>query len=137
MSKIRKKKRKITRNKVIGSIQLTVGLLLLIGSFIGFMRVKENAKFYDNSVEIRVDSLLKMMKGIENGSLPTSEWKYTKDTYFLMTINNLFKSLDELDYKDYNMYAEFNFFLGIIAILSLLFITQGIVNFGLDKLKNE
>ena len=142
MAKVQKKKGKITRNKVIGSIQLTIGILLLMGSILGIISMSLSLK---SELEINTSPYtLDYMSAVQNRIM-----KVINSSEMSNSTKDIILNEYEIQSKIHDMdwYAEKNYtfiIIGVIfccciitSLLSLLFITQGIVNFGLDKLKHE
>ena len=124
------KKRKITRNEVFGSIQLAIGIFILLLSILGFFMVEGQYQDYSDSLQRSFNLLANETKTLKGETIPN--WNYTKDTYFLMVIDQA----NEVNtmWADQNFkFAQLNFLLVILTLLAILFITQGIVNFGLDR----
>ncbi len=117
-----KKKRGSKRKQIIGKIQLLIGIILLIGGLAGLII---NHNLYKNAVDENIEMFEDNLKTIQ-GQTFSNETKYLGAGN---TINYYSGQNFQINQRFINIELAF----GLAIILSILFITQGLVNLSIEN----
>ncbi len=113
------KKRRLKKREIIGKVQLIIGIILLVSSITGI--IISNNQIQEIKQEINNDFYIKYSNSIEEIK------SYSNETQIIIAQNlgnSLQVELKAVDTLNYNLWVFF-----ILAIIiSILFITQGLIN---------
>ena len=119
------KKRGLEKEKLMGKIQLIIGVGLLIGTLIGliagYLSYRESV---NDNLAATVDSI-ELLKGARR-------IQFSNETFYLGYLD-IVNHYNEENSSLFNHFTNSAFSLGLLMTISALFITQGIVNLSKRK----
>lgn len=119
----------MVNKKTIGIIQISIGIILLIGGIIGFCSIQKINNDYEENLKIAADEMYSKLEGYREENLSYESRLILISLGAQGTIGPIL--------RDYNyLLTQILFASSLAIIFSLLFITQGLANMS-RGIKNE